>query len=175
MQHSKATDHYQLIRDQTRRDLEQHRSAERKPHSQEANNTLLAHYAEELQLANQRQQQARTVALQKLRERQKPKGNPMEDAFYEAWCKAHPDITIIRQYQVFKYRIDFAHPEAKIAIELDGQDFHSHKKDRNKDYARQHTIEDDGWYFVRFTGSQVWADVDGCISRVHKLIHSKVG
>lgn len=115
-------------------------------------------------------------ALQKLQEEEqtRTKGSPIERVFYEAWCKAHPEIELKRQYPILRYRLDFAHEATRTAIELDGHGFHSGKQDRNKDYARQHAIEDAGWTFIRFTGSQVFHDVEGCIGRVFRVISQRM-
>lgn len=90
-------------------------------------------------------------------------GSPIEIAFYEAWCALYPSIPLERQYPIGKYRVDFAHVETHTVIELDGQSFHSKRKDRNKDYDRHIEIEEMGWHIVRFTGSKVFHDVEGCV------------
>src|SRR6266536_3580930 len=63
--------------------------------------------------------------------------SPIETDFYEEWCKQFPNIELIRQFHILKYRVDFAHVETMMAIEIDGHNYHSGKRDRNKDYSRQ--------------------------------------
>jgi very-short-patch-repair endonuclease len=52
-------------------------------------------------------------------------------------------------------RIDFAYPEAMLAIEIDGFDPHSGKKAWQHDRARQNELVAEGWTVVRFT----WDDL----------------
>lgn len=122
------------------------------------------------------QRKVQDAAFQKLREKKPVTAkSPIEAAFSEAWREAHPEIELLPQFKIGKYRVDFAHEATKTAIELDGHNFHSKKKDRNKDYVRQHTIEDQGWHFIRFTGSQVGADVMSCIDMVYSRIVARLG
>ncbi|HEX3642856.1 MAG TPA: DUF559 domain-containing protein [Ktedonobacteraceae bacterium] len=178
----KEFEYQQAIREQARRELEQRQAearrivaqqaTDRKAHNEASRNALLTQSAQDLRIAHQRSHDARLVAKQNLQERQQVvrNGSPIETAFFEAWCVAYPDITLIRQHQVLKYRLDFAHLDTKIAIELDGHSFHSSRKDRNKDYKRQREIETFGWSFVRFTGSEIFQDVGSCVEIVAKRI-----
>ena len=60
------------------------------------------------------------------------------------------------QFPVLSYFVDFADPIKKIAIELDGKEYH---QDLQKDMRRQNEIENDGWTIYRITGSKVMQDV----------------
>ena len=57
--------------------------------------------------------------------------------------------------------------DLKYAIELDGFDYHSNKKQMNYDYERENNLKFDGYNVIRFTGSQVYKEPFVC---VHKLI-----
>lgn len=117
------------------------------------------------------QRKAQQSAFERLREKKPVTAkSPIEVAFSEAWQQAHPEIELLPQFKIGKYRVDFVHEATQTVIELDGHNFHSKRKDRNKDYARQHTIEDQGWHFIRFTGSQVRADMMSCVSMVYSRI-----
>jgi very-short-patch-repair endonuclease len=54
-----------------------------------------------------------------------------------------------------RYRIDFAYPDLKIAIEVDGVDTHESRRDVQQDHDRQNDLVDAGWTVLRFT----WDDV----------------
>lgn len=171
----KETENLQFLREQSRiesekrqeerRSLIQQRKTEKRSFDQQAHDALLAQSAEHLRIVNQRNRKAQLIAEQKLREeaQAREKGSPIEAAFYEAWCNLCPDINIQPQYTIGNRRVDFAHPETMTAIEIDGHEFHSKRKDRTRDYQRQRQIEDQGWFFVRFTGSEVFHDVKGCV------------
>lgn len=69
-------------------------------------------------------------------------------------------IKIVPQYQL-KVKgkrivvIDFAEPDIKIAIELDGHKFHRTKSQNNK---RERAIILEDFVLLRYTGSEVWND-----------------
>jgi very-short-patch-repair endonuclease len=55
-------------------------------------------------------------------------------------------------YEVHGYRIDLAFPEKKLAIEIDGFEFHTGVKQKENDAKRQANLEALGWHFERFDG-----------------------
>jgi very-short-patch-repair endonuclease len=63
----------------------------------------------------------------------------------------------VRQVPVATYRIDLAYPEAMLAIELDGREYHVTRERWNHDLRRQNELELAGWRVLRFT----WVDVTG--------------
>ena len=58
-------------------------------------------------------------------------------------------------FEVGRYRIDFAYPQAKLGIELEGLDYHSGRQALNRDKARRNYFTDLGWVILYFT----WDDV----------------
>ena len=54
------------------------------------------------------------------------------------------------------YRLDFAVPDKKIAIEIDGHKFHSSKASRTTDAKRDRDLQIAGWRVFRFTGSEIY-------------------
>lgn len=50
-----------------------------------------------------------------------------------------------------EYRLDFAYPEQKLAIEADGYLCHSSEADWSGDQTRMNALVEDGWAFLRFT------------------------
>lgn len=57
-----------------------------------------------------------------------------------------------------------------IIIELDGREYHSNKQQMNHDYQRENELKLAGYDVIRFTGSQIYNDVFGCISQICKYI-----
>lgn len=53
------------------------------------------------------------------------------------------------------YRLDFAYPEAGLAVEADGYEHHSTPQGRDEDAARQNALVLAGWRVLRYT----WGDV----------------
>lgn len=79
---------------------------------------------------------------------------------------------ITPQVKIGGYRVDFAYlvNGQKIAIELDGYDYHSGKEQMTRDYRRQRQLEADGWRVIRFTGSEVYGDAQKCINEIKWLV-----
>jgi very-short-patch-repair endonuclease len=79
-----------------------------------------------------------------------------EKLFLVAANKLGYVASFIPQYELSGYRLDFAIPNKKIAIEIDGYNFHKTKEQMNYDYKREQSLEILGWRVFRFTGSQVF-------------------
>ena len=80
------------------------------------------------------------------------------------------------QVQLGALRIDFALtdipgvPLLNIAIELDGHDYHSSPAHRNHDTQRDRILMMAHWQVVRFTGSQINRDCEGCVLETIALV-----
>lgn len=59
------------------------------------------------------------------------------------------------QHPVGRFRVDFAYPERRIAIEVDGYKVHGTPRATEADFDRQNQIVIDGWKVVRFTWKHV--------------------
>jgi very-short-patch-repair endonuclease len=71
-----------------------------------------------------------------------------------------------------KYRLDiaFVSEQGRIAVELDGHDFHEKTKEQaRRDKSRDRALTKDGWRVLRFAGSEVYADPAGCIQQVREM------
>lgn len=181
----KEAEQQQLLREQARIMAEQRQAEERRSAKQqeektqrqveEAQKRLLTQSAEDLRRANLQREEAQHIASQQLQAAQqvREKGSPIEWAFFEEWCLVYPDIVLARQHPIGKYRVDFAHIASMTVIELDGHEYHHTRRDRTKDYQRQRYIEDLGWHFLRFTGSEIFSDVASCVEIVGKRIQAR--
>lgn len=72
---------------------------------------------------------------------------------WEAWISilAKGGMVFYPQYPVLNYFLDFGNPHKKIAIELDGKDYH----DRKRDLVRDKRLKESGWTVYRITGSEM--------------------
>ncbi len=66
----------------------------------------------------------------------------------------------VAQYEIhgpdgFVARVDFAYPDARLAIEVDGYEFHSSRRAWEGDLVRQNKIVALGWFVLRTTRRQV--------------------
>lgn len=62
--------------------------------------------------------------------------------------------------------LDRAWPEVKLAVELDGAQFHTSPEDRRRDLTRDAALAGAGWVVLRFTYADVLRDPDGVRARV---------
>lgn len=74
------------------------------------------------------------------------------------------------QIKVGPYRVDFAIPDNKYYIELDGHDFHSSKEQRAYDAKRDRYLLSNGWKVIRFTGSEINADPSSCVDEIKTIL-----
>lgn len=98
--------------------------------------------------------------------------SPIEKQFRLAWKKLYPKMRLVDQYKVGRYRLDFAYPSVKVAVELDGWRTHSSTTDIANDRRRQRELERLGWRFIRFGGQEVYRDPAGCCRETHAFILS---
>lgn len=96
--------------------------------------------------------------------------SPIEKLFIERWRITYGN-GIVPQYNVpgFRYRVDFAFPDEKIAVELDGYEYHNSKEQFTNDRKRQREMELVGWRFIRFSGSEVYKDTDACVKQAYEF------
>jgi very-short-patch-repair endonuclease len=94
--------------------------------------------------------------------------SPVEQRFWDA-CKGRIS-GLEPQFYVGSYRIDFAVMPLKIAVEIDGHEYHSSVEQRTSDARRARHLQAKGWTVVRFTGSEVHADVERCVSELSRLV-----
>lgn len=75
---------------------------------------------------------------------------PIEAAAWNA-IRCIGQIPLYPQYPILNFIADFGNPYYKIAVELDGKEFHDFKKD----FSRDRSIEKIGWTVFRITGSDM--------------------
>lgn len=69
-----------------------------------------------------------------------------------------------------RYRLDFALPETKIAIEVDGYLHHGkHLEDFRRDRASQNLLMIAGWRVLRFAAGDIRKDIDACMATIQTL------
>lgn len=71
------------------------------------------------------------------------------------------------------FRLDFAiftYWGEKIAVEVDGHEFHEKTKEQAaRDKSRDRELITSGWTVVRFTGSEIWKDPEGCVGQIDRV------
>jgi len=97
--------------------------------------------------------------------------SPIEIQFYNAMghdARLEPQHEIIANGH--NYRADFAIPDLKIVIELDGHEYHKTKEQRTNDARRERDLQMEGWKVIRFTGTEIAQSARNCAQDTYKLI-----
>lgn len=73
------------------------------------------------------------------------------------------------QYGIDRYRVDFAFPEYRLAVEADGRAWH----DAARDARRDRHLERLGWRTLRFTGSEIVRDPDATAEQILSAVDER--
>lgn len=73
----------------------------------------------------------------------------------------------VQQYRVRTggrtFKLDLAYPASKLAIELDGWEFHRTRSAFDEDRARSNALVAEGWTLLRFTSRSTDAEIVACV------------
>jgi len=84
---------------------------------------------------------------------------------------AYYGILLVPQKPAGGYRIDLAVYPHRLAIEIDGHDYHERTKDQaTRGKRRARDLQLLGWTVLPYTGSDVWNDPFGCCEDVNRHI-----
>lgn len=103
---------------------------------------------------------------------QTPEMTPIESKMFYALRRAGLDP--IPQYKQCGYRLDFAiiKDGIKLDVECDGKDYHSSIAQKAHDRKRTQVLNRNGWKVIRFTGKQIFRDVDLCVTKVEGKLNT---
>ena len=73
-----------------------------------------------------------------------------------------------------RYRVDFLLKDARLIIELDGNQYHSTKEQLEKDAIRQRYLTRAGYSVIRFTGSEIVRNIQKCVSEVRVIYKERI-
>jgi very-short-patch-repair endonuclease len=99
--------------------------------------------------------------------------SPVEKAF---WSTGYFELSkygqLTPQIKVGPYRLDFALKAVtfRLAIEIDGHDYHSTKEQKVADYKRDRYFQSCGWHVVRFSGSEVHKNASQCVLEAVQVV-----
>lgn len=99
---------------------------------------------------------------------------PIEVPFYDALRETGLTFAVQPWIQGTdrRYRVDFLvfYGGATVAVELDGHEWHKTKEQRARDSARDRWLAERKIQTLRWTGSQVYADAQGCVSELLNVL-----
>jgi very-short-patch-repair endonuclease len=109
-------------------------------------------------------------------ERDGYKLTPIEVPFYDALRDTGLTFAVQPRIQGTdrQYRVDFLvfHDGRSVAVELDGHDWHKTKEQRSHDSERDRWFAARKIQTLRWTGSQVFADPQGCVSELLNVLRA---
>lgn len=93
----------------------------------------------------------------------------MTEAELKLWneSRAHRlnELGFRRQFPIAGYIVDFACPEKKLVVEVDGSQ-HAEAENSAADAARTTRLEQDGWTVLRFWNDDILRDIDGVCQHI---------
>ena len=106
-----------------------------------------------------------------LRQNARRMRSAMTEAELKLWneLRAHRlmGLSFRRQMPIGGYIVDFACPEYKLVVEIDGS---QHAEKQAHDQARTDYLEQQGWQVVRFWNDDVLHDIDNVCMHILRLI-----
>lgn len=105
-----------------------------------------------------------------LSQMQMPRSSNLERIVLDALIRAglNPEPLYILKY----YTIDLALPECRLAIEVDGDYWHSTPKQKSKDKAKDTFLRGRGWHVLRLPEYKIKASLEACVQAVIDKIES---
>jgi very-short-patch-repair endonuclease len=80
--------------------------------------------------------------------------------------------SIIREYCIFPYFIDFAFVNEKVAVEIDGSQ-HLLEDRKERDDKKDKLLLKDGWNVIRITDKEVKSNLDNVMLEIKNILNSK--
>lgn len=108
-----------------------------------------------------------------------PRAESQPESWMRAVIAAHGLVMPEPQHWVLvdgvpTYRLDLAYVRAKIAIEYDGEQFHSSATDRERDAARRAWLRAHGWYVIVLTKESFTADgIDAWVRELREVLTAR--
>lgn len=140
--------------------------------------TTVPKLAKELENNGGRGRQGSTnlrAALNPLLDGQGARESELERKFLR-FAKRYKIPAPTRQYRVklrnATYRIDFAYPEKKVAIETDSYRYHGGRREWRKDLARRNTLMELGWTVAHATLEDIEQEPDETAERIRRALKS---
>jgi len=94
--------------------------------------------------------------------------SPIEVRLYEALILR--GYTVTTQVPCGKYRIDLALVGPRIAIECDGNAYHSSPKQKAHDRRKNIYLQESGWQVLRFSGRQINRSLPHVLAKIEKTV-----
>lgn len=77
------------------------------------------------------------------------------------------------QYEIGKYRADFAFEDIKLVIECDGKEWHSTEEQEKYDKERDKYMKNLGWKVMRFSGTEIHNEPWNICKKVYEVYYPR--
>lgn len=106
--------------------------------------------------------------------RRRRSGSPPQALLWDAIEARWPGVASLEHAGAVpgrRYRIDIAFPAARLAVEVDGWEWHGkHKADFARDRERQNLLTLHGWRVLRFTAGEIRKSRDACVEIIAQAL-----
>ena len=93
--------------------------------------------------------------------------SPIEDYLYKGLIEIGLSTHCQLQYQIGKYRVDFAFPDARLVVECDGKKYHfTESWQMEKDQKRDKYLARKGWRVLHIEGLAIRRHIDLCLKKI---------
>ena len=93
-----------------------------------------------------------------------PRGSELETTMIDLLQKN--GLNPVHHFGVPPYFIDIAFPNEFLAVECDGDYWHSTKKQKGRDKRKDDFLQLKGWSTLRLTEAEINTDPSGCVERI---------
>ena len=98
--------------------------------------------------------------------------SPIEEFLYRAFVNHGLDKHCRPQFEIGKYRVDFAFPVAHLAVECDGKEYHFTEKHQiERDQLRDKYLARKGWRVLHIEGLAIRRKIDFCIQKIKENLY----
>jgi len=80
--------------------------------------------------------------------------------------------SIVREYSVFPYFIDFAFVNQMVAIEIDGSQ-HLLPERKKNDVKKDKLLNDSGWFVIRVSEKEIKTNIESVFSKITSILNEK--
>jgi len=80
--------------------------------------------------------------------------------------------SIVREYSVFPYFIDFAFVNEKVAVEIDGSQ-HLLPERKERDDKKDELLKEDGWFILRVSENEVKTNINSVFDTINSIINDR--
>ena len=80
--------------------------------------------------------------------------------------------SIVREYSVFPFFIDFAFVNEKVAVEIDGSQ-HLLPERKERDDKKDELLKEDGWFILRVSENEVKTNINSVFNTIISIINDR--